>query len=65
MRKTSKGLQALLKKYSDRIVFIEYEFDGMLYGELKSDWMNDNDGQAIYESNLKAFEEKLKLSIKK
>lgn len=65
MRKTSKGLQALLKKYSDRIEFIEYEYDGMLYGELKSDWVNDNDGQSIYESNLKAFESKLKLSIKK
>lgn len=60
MRKTNKGLQLLLKKYSDRIEFIEKEYDGMLYGELKYDWMNDNDGQAIYESNLKAFESKLK-----
>ena len=65
MRKTSKGLQHFLKKYSDRIVFIEKEYDGMLYGELKPEWMNDNDGQAIYESNLKAFESKLRIATKR
>ena len=46
-------------------MFIEKEYDGMLYGELKPEWMNDNDGQAIYESNLKAFESKLRIATKR